>query len=137
MLRVNAVATDAPNIPNNGKRNPTKVLQGANHCTFPNLRSSLCKCSAIVREVGDPLHNAKDLNAVEDDNFVMFDKTLYPMAMLVIRTSPTKLKRRKVPISVCWICVWNCSSCKQTHWVQIELLDSKDSYTVLSKHSLS
>ncbi len=23
--------------------------------------------------MGDPLHNAKDLNAVEDDDFVMFD----------------------------------------------------------------
>ena len=65
MLRVNAVATEAATIPNDGKMNTTKVSQGA--------RSSLRESSAIVREVVDPLHNAKDLNAVEDDNFVMFD----------------------------------------------------------------
>ena len=36
--------------------------------------TSLCKSSATVRgEAGDPLHHAKDLNAVVDDNFVMFE----------------------------------------------------------------
>jgi hypothetical protein len=95
MLRVNAVATEAATIPNDGKMNTTKVSQGA--------RSSLRKSSAIVREVVDPLHNAKDLNAVEDDDFVMLTTTLYPMTTLAIRTPPTKLKRRKVPMKVCWI----------------------------------
>jgi hypothetical protein len=64
MLRVNSVATEAPNIPNDGKMNATKVSQGENHCTFPNLRSSLCKSSTIVREAGDPLHHVKELNVV-------------------------------------------------------------------------
>ena len=64
MLCVNAVGTEAPNIPNKDKMNTTKVSQGANHRTFPNLRSSLCKSSAIVREAGDLLHHAKDLNVV-------------------------------------------------------------------------
>ena len=70
MLCANALATEAPNIPNKAKMSSTK---GANHCTYLNLRSSLCKSSVVVREVGDPLHNAKDLNAVEDNDFVMFD----------------------------------------------------------------
>ena len=52
MSRVNAAATVAP-IRNNADVNTTNALQGANHYTFPNLRTSLCKSSAsFVREGG-------------------------------------------------------------------------------------
>jgi hypothetical protein len=64
MSCVNAAATVAPTIRNNADVNTTNVLQGANHCTFPDLLTSLCESSAIVREAGDPLHNVKELNVV-------------------------------------------------------------------------
>jgi hypothetical protein len=60
MSHVNAAATVATITQNNANVNTTNVLQGKNHCTFPNLRTSLCESSAKVREVGDPLHHVKD-----------------------------------------------------------------------------
>ena len=118
MSRVNAAAIVAPTIPNDSVVNTTNPLQGANRCTFPNSRTSLCESSATVRgEAEDPLHNVKDMNAaVEDGNFVMFHDSIYLMAILAIRIPPKKMKMRKVLMSVCWICVWNCSICEQTQW---------------------
>ncbi len=122
MLRVNALATEAPSIPNEGKMSTTEVLQGANHCTFPNLRSSLCKSSVIVREVGYPLHNAKDLDAVKDDAFVMFDdKTLSDCDAGNQDISNKTEEEEGSDVSVLDF-IWNCSSCKQTHWVSCVFL---------------
>ena len=71
---VNAAArTVAPTIPNDSDVNTTHTLQGTNRCSFPNWRSSLCESGAIARDVVDPPQHVMDLNAVEDDNFVMFD----------------------------------------------------------------
>ena len=64
MLRVNAAATVAPTIRNNANVNTTNVLQGKNHYTFANLRTSPCESSANVREVGDPLYHVEDLKIV-------------------------------------------------------------------------
>ncbi|KAI2512006.1 hypothetical protein MHU86_2294 [Fragilaria crotonensis] len=76
MSRVNAAAaTVAPTIPNDSIENTTNASQGGNGTTFPNSRTSLRGSGASVRgEAGDPLHHdVNDLNAVDDDNFVMFD----------------------------------------------------------------
>ncbi|KAI2491070.1 hypothetical protein MHU86_23514 [Fragilaria crotonensis] len=75
MSRVNAAsATVAPTIPNDSIANTTNASQGGNRSTFPNSRTSLRGSGASVRgEAGDPLHHVNDLNAVDDDNFVMFE----------------------------------------------------------------
>jgi len=64
MSRVNAAATVPPTIQNNADVNTTIVLPSKNHCTFPNLRTSLCESSAKVREARDALHHVKHLNVV-------------------------------------------------------------------------
>ncbi|KAI2489024.1 hypothetical protein MHU86_25570 [Fragilaria crotonensis] len=75
MSCINAAATVAPTIPNDSIVYTINGMQGANCRTFPNSRTSLHDGSgaAVRGEAGDPLHQVKDSNAVEDDNFVMFE----------------------------------------------------------------
>jgi hypothetical protein len=76
LSRANAEA--ASTIPNDADVNTSNALQGTNHCTRPNWRSSstgshsVCESGAIVREVEDPQCD-DDLNEVDNEVFVMFD----------------------------------------------------------------